>query len=224
MTKISSKNNVAIIFDLDGTIIHSIPDMHLAVSKTLAEFNLKKISQSKLQDFVGDGMLKLSERVLEFCGGNNLLTDNFYETYRKNYSEIPYKYSTLMPGALDIIQFLHKKKIPMSICTNKRQHVTEKLLQQMNLNKYFQVIIGANDNIPLKPKKDMVEIVISKLNLIDFSFFMVGDTRNDVEAANSAGINSVFVRGGYTNENPEGFKPKFILNQIDELKKILKTF
>ena len=69
MSNISIKN-LALIFDLDGTLIHSVPDMHLAISKTLKEFNLESISEKQLQLFVGQGMLKLSERVVKFCGGS----------------------------------------------------------------------------------------------------------------------------------------------------------
>ena len=66
-----------IIFDLDGTLIHSIPDMCIAMNKTLEQFKLNSITEEKLQEFVGEGMLKLSENVLKFSGANLNLIDDF---------------------------------------------------------------------------------------------------------------------------------------------------
>ena len=111
---------------------------------------------------------------------------------------------------------LYEKKIPMSICTNKRQLVTEKLMYQMKIDHYFKIIVGAQDGMPLKPNKDMVEL-ISKLNLDDFSYFMIGDTSNDIEAARSAGIKSIFVSGGYTDKSVKALNPDYVLNDMGEL-------
>ena len=184
------------IFDLDGTLVHSVPDMHNAINKTLTQYNLENISEQKLQTFVGEGMLSLSKKVVDYCGGNQELYETVFNSYRQNYSEEPYKYSTLMPGVMNALNYFHNQKIPMGICTNKRQFVTEKLIKQMNLDKFFDVVIGAKDNIPLKPKPDMIQITINQFNSIKGSFFMVGDTSNDIDAAKAANIKSIAVNGG----------------------------
>ena len=111
--------NKIIIFDLDGTLIHSIPDMCIAMNKTLEQFKLKSITEEKLQEFVGEGMLKLSENVLKFSGANLNLIDDFFLMYRKEYSENPYYLTTLMPGVKDILNYLLDKNIRINICTNK---------------------------------------------------------------------------------------------------------
>ena len=217
-----NKNNLALIFDLDGTLIHSVPDMHHAISKTLKEFNLGVISEQQLQLFVGQGMLKLSERVVKFCGGDQSLVEPVYKSYRENYSEVPYKFSRYMKGVENTIKTLFVKNIPMSICTNKRQLVTEKLLTQMNIDHYFKTIVGAQDGIPLKPNREMIDLVISKLNLDNFLYFMIGDTANDVEAARSAGIKSIVVSGGYTDQSVEDLNSDYILNDMSELSDFLE--
>ena len=195
--------------------------MHLAISKTLKEFELGSITEEQLQLFVGQGMLKLSERVVKFCGGEQSLVEPVYNSYRKKYSEVPYKYSRYMKGVENALNYLFEKKIPMSVCTNKRQLVTEKLLGQMNIDHYFKVIVGAQDGIKLKPNKEMVDLVISNLNLDDFSYFMVGDTANDIEAARSAGIKSIFVSGGYTDKSAKVLNPDYVLKDMGELSDFL---
>ena len=119
------------------------------------------------------------------------------------------------------LDLFFEKKIPMSVCTNKRQLVTEKLLGQMNIDHYFKVIVGAQDGIKLKPNKEMVDLVISNLNLDDFSYFMVGDTANDIEAARSAGIKSIFVSGGYTDKSAKVLNPDYVLKDMGELSDFL---
>ena len=188
--------NYNIIFDLDGTLVHSVPDMHNAINKTLTQYNLENISEQKLQTFVGEGMLSLSKKVVDYCGGNEELYETIFNSYRQNYSEEPFKYSTLMPGVMNALNYFYKQKIPMGICTNKRQFVTEKLIEQMSLDKFFEVVVGAQDNIPLKPKPDMILLTIDQFNSSNGSFIMVGDTSNDIDAAKSANIQSIAVNGG----------------------------
>ncbi len=222
MTKLNYKKKIALIFDLDGTLIHSVPDMHLAINKTLKEFNLGRISEKQLQLFVGQGMLKLSERVVNFCGGSKNLIDPVYKSYRKNYSDEPYKLSKFMKGVEYTLKELFQKNIPMSICTNKRQFVTKKILNKMKIEHYFKTIVGAQDGIPLKPNKDMVQHVISDLNLMNFNYFMVGDTSNDVDAAKSAGIKSITISGGYSGIPVEELNSDYVLKNMGELINFLK--
>jgi len=216
--------NYNIIFDLDGTLVHSVPDMHHAIIKTLKKYNLKNISEDKLQDFVGEGMLSLSKKVVDFCGGNESLYEIFFDSYRQNYSEQPYKYSTTMPGVIEALNFFYDKKIPMGICTNKRQFVTEKLLEKMNLKGFFNVIVGANNDVPLKPNPDMILLAMKQFNTKNSSFYMVGDTSNDIDAAKAANIKSIVIGGGYTHENVNTLGADYTLDSMKEITKLLCNF
>ena len=214
-------SNKIIIFDLDGTLIHSIPDMLIAMNKTLEHFKLKTISEEKLKEFVGEGMLKLSQNVLKFSGANLNLIDEFFSMYRKEYSEKPYDLTTLMPGVKDILDYLLGKNISINICTNKRQHVAEKILKQMNLFDNFDFVVGAKENVPLKPKRQMIDFICNQYDSDENEFIMVGDTKVDILAAKNAGISSVIVDGGYTNEDCKSLSADFYLNNISELKSVL---
>ena len=213
----------SIIFDLDGTLVHSVPDMHYAINKTLKEYNLKIIPEETLQTFVGEGMLSLAKKVVDFCGGDKNLYDIIYNSYRKNYSEQPYKYSSLMPGVMEALNFFYERNIAMGICTNKRQFVTEDLIEKMNLKKYFSVIIGARDNIPLKPLPDMVLLAMLGFKPTETSFFMVGDTSNDIDAAKAANIKSIAIRGGYTHIDIEKLNADIILDSMKDIIDLFKN-
>ena len=216
--------NYNIIFDLDGTLVHSVPDMHNAINKTLTQYNLENISEQKLQTFVGEGMLSLSKKVVDYCGGNEKLYETVFNSYRQNYSEEPFKYSTLMPGVMNALNYFYNQKIPMGICTNKRQFVTKKLIKQMSLDKFFDVVIGAQDNIPLKPKPDMIQLIINKFNSTNYSFFMVGDTSNDIDAAKAANIKSIAVNGGYTHVDINSIGADYTLETMEEIINLFNSF
>jgi phosphoglycolate phosphatase len=216
--------NFNIIFDLDGTLVHSIPDMHNAINKTLTEYSLENISEEKLQTFVGEGMLSLSKKVVDYCGGNADLYKTVFNSYRQNYSEEPYKYSTVMPGVMNTLNYFYNQKIPMGICTNKRQFVTEKLIKQMNLDKFFDVIVGARDNIPLKPEPDMIKLTINQFNSRNGFFIMVGDTSNDIDAAKSANILSIAVNGGYTHVDIKSLGADYTLETMEEIIDLFDSF
>jgi len=213
---------VIIIFDLDGTLVHSVPDMHNAINKTLKKYNLNPISEIKLQTFVGEGMLSLSKRVVDFCGGDKHLYGFFYEDYRQNYSEEPYKYSSLMSGVKETLDFFYRNSVPMGICTNKRQFVTEKLIDQMNLKKFFTVVVGARDNIPLKPQPDMLQLAMKQFNSIKTSFLMVGDTINDIDSAKAAHIESVAIAGGYTDVDVKTLNADYTLDNMRDIISLFK--
>ena len=214
-------SNKIIIFDLDGTLIHSIPDMRVAMNKTLEHFKLRTISEEKLREFVGEGMLKLSENVLKFLGADLNLIDDFFSIYRKEYSQKPYDLTTLMPGVKDILKYLLYKKVRINICTNKRQQVADKILKLMNLYDKFDFIVGAKENVPLKPHRQMIDLICNQYNINENKFIMVGDTNVDILAAKNAGISSVIVDGGYTNDDCKSLGADFYLNNIFELKSVL---
>ena len=213
--------NFVIIFDLDGTLVHSVPDMHNAINKTLTKYSLENISDERLQTFVGEGMLSLSKKVVDYCGGNEDLYETVFNSYRQNYSEEPYKYSTLMPGVMNALDYLYNQKIPMGICTNKRQFVTEKLIQEMNLSKFFTTIVGARDNIPLKPKPNMLILTMEGFNTTNKMFYMVGDTSNDIDAAKAANIKSIAVAGGYTHQDVNNLGATHTLKNMKDIIKLL---
>lgn len=212
------KDNYSLIFDLDGTLIDSLPDMHLAILKCLKHFQLRNISIDELKKFVGRGMLNLAEQVVVSCGGEKKIIPHFYEMYRQLYSDNPYEKSRLMDNVIDVLDYFYEKNVIMSVCTNKRQFVADKVLMKSGIKKYFKEVIGAQEGISLKPMPDMIVLLIKRLN-INCTYYFVGDTSVDLEAAERASIKSIGVLGGYTNKDLNGLGSHTISN-IEKLKLI----
>ena len=214
-------NSYSLIFDLDGTLIDSLPDMYLAIQKTLNHYKLGSISPDKLKTFVGKGMLNLAENVVIFCGGETKIIPEFYKIYKQHYAQNPFKKSKFMPNAIKTLDYFYNKNVIMSICTNKRQFVAEQVLEQSGIRKYFKGIIGAQDNVPLKPMPDMINILIKNLNVSVNNFFFIGDTIVEKKKKKKASIKSIGVLGGYTEESIEGLGT-LTISDLKELKNLFK--
>ena len=109
----------------------------------------------------------------------------------------------------------------MGICTNKRQFVTQKLIQEMKLSKFFTTIVGARDNIPLKPEPNMLVLTMEGFNTTNKIFYMVGDTSNDIDAAKAANIKSIAVAGGYTDKDVNNLGATHTLKNMKDIIKLL---
>ena len=198
------KDNIGLIKSTTFTVLDNVVVLPL---ESVAEYKTEKL---------------LTVSVLKFSGANLNLIDEFFLMYRKEYSKKPYDLTTLMPGVKDILNYLLDKKIRINICTNKRQHVAEKILKLMNLFDNFDFIVGAKENIPLKPQRQMIDFICNQYDSDENEFIMVGDTKIDILAAKNAEISSVIVDGGYTNEDCKSLGADFYLNNISELKSVLK--
>ena len=144
------------------------------------------------------------------------LVEVFLEYYFQNCS----KKTTIYDGIQDFIIEMKKKNFKIGLCTNKKQYLTEKILNDFKINKYFDAIVGSSIDIKLKPDTEMLELCLNKLNSIPQNSVMVGDSENDVIPANKLNMTSIFVTYGYGNLK-EKIRPDFTINKINLLKDFL---
>ena len=190
-----NKNFKCVVFDLDGTLIDSGPDLLDSLNFVLKKNNLKAISGDVIGNLVGGGAEAMIRRGYAFLDEklddkmNPKLIKTFLQYYQKNCT----KKTKLYPNVLKILILLKSKNIKVCICTNKKQYLAEKIIQNMGLNKYFDVIIGAQKALRLKPHSDMLKKCIDRVNVKSSETIFVGDSLNDIVPANELGISSVFV-------------------------------
>ncbi|PPR43017.1 MAG: Phosphoglycolate phosphatase [Alphaproteobacteria bacterium MarineAlpha8_Bin1] len=212
----------SIIFDLDGTIIDSGPDLLDSLNFVLKKKKLPSISNKVIGNLVGGGASAMIKKGYEYIGKKiddrevKELVEVFLEYYFQNCS----KKTTIYDGIQDFIIEMKKKNFKIGLCTNKKQYLTEKILNDFKINKYFDAIVGSSIDIKLKPDTEMLELCLNKLNSIPQNSVMVGDSENDVIPANKLNMTSIFVTYGYGNLK-EKIRPDFTINKINLLKDFL---
>ena len=215
-----NKNFKCVIFDLDGTLINSGPDLLNSLNYVLSQNNLNRIDKNVIGNLVGGGaeaMIRkgyshlnaiLDEKKIPF------LVNLFIDHYHKNCT----RETTLYDGVLDILKFLNEKTY-ICLCTNKKQFLAEKILEEFEVNNFFNYILGSDGKTPLKPEIEMPKKCLDKFELLADQVVFVGDSENDILPAKRLGMFSVHVTYGY-GKLQEKFKADLVISKIKELRKI----
>lgn len=214
-----------IIFDFDGTLINSIPDLALAVNRTLEHFQLPTIDIDLVASFVGNGAKTLVERSLAQSTQDEKqaaeIFDQAFEFYLSAYEQVSCKETYAYPGVLETLAYLHNKGYKMVICTNKPYRFVEAILDGLNIKQYFASWIG-EDSIPEKKPDAAPLLYLSKqMNSSVEKTVMVGDSKNDILAAHNANMDSIGLSYGYNyNEHIADYKPSIVLENFAEIQKL----
>jgi len=186
----------AIIFDLDGTLIDSAPDIHAASEKLLTELGYPPLSLETIISFIGNGVPKLVERVMDARGLHaeyNL--PDLVAKFMTHYEAAATEKTTLFPHVLAALDALKGAGVAMGVCTNKPQAPTHAVLQAYDLAKYFDVVIGG-DTMPVK-KPDPVPLLRAFEDLGAARKLYVGDSDVDAQTAENAKVSFALFTEGY---------------------------
>ncbi len=210
----------AVLFDLDGTLIDSAPDLLAAANKLMAEEGRRALDLAELTLMVGDGVPKLVERAFAATGevpGEAALVD-MYKRYMGFYEGHESDLSRLYPGAKEALTRMQADGLVMAVCTNKPHTAALGLLADMGLERYFAVVIGG-DSIPgvIKPDPRVLLAALDGLGATPDEAVMVGDNQNDVLAARGAGVPVLIATYGYTRIPPEDMNADVLFDSLDEL-------
>jgi phosphoglycolate phosphatase len=190
----------AVIFDLDGTLVDTAPDLHRILEQVLAELDLPAPPIGSLRTMVGDGARVLIVRALAEAGVElgPAQVDRLYDRFLALYSAEPCRASRAFEHARDVLAGLAAEGWRLGVCTNKPQGPTEGLLAALGLAPCFGAVLGGDVVASRKPHPDHLRAVIAALGGRPESTVMVGDSRNDLLAARALGIPCVLVSFGYT--------------------------
>ncbi len=215
-----NKNFKCVIFDLDGTLINSGPDLLNSLNHVLTQNNLERIDKNVIGNLVGGGaeaMIRkgyahlnshLDEKKIPF------LINLFINHYSKNCT----KETILYEGVIDILKFL-KGKTFICLCTNKKQFLAEKILEEFDIANLFDYVLGSDGRTPLKPEIQMPKKCLDKFQLSSDQVVFIGDSENDILPANQLGMYSVHVTYGY-GKLQQKINANLVIEKIKELKKI----
>jgi phosphoglycolate phosphatase len=185
----------AVIFDLDGTLIDSAPDIHAAVNRMLAEQGLLALDLAKVIGFIGNGLPKLVELVMQARGIDMTRHADLTATVLAFYSAASADLTVLYPNVRTTLETLKSYGYRLAVCTNKPEAATHLILSEFGLADYFDVVIGG-DTLPQR-KPDPTPLLTTVARLSANQSLYVGDSEVDAETARAAGISFALFTEGY---------------------------
>jgi phosphoglycolate phosphatase len=220
--------NKAILFDLDGTLVETAPDLMSAHNHVMEKYGFEKKPLSDIRYLAGRGaatMLMRSANSRNTKMENKInekthkeMTTEFIDFYSKNIC----KGSVINPGVIDYLKWCKDQKIHLAVCTNKMEHLTIKLLKEIKLYDYFDFIAGADTFNYRKPNPQHITSILEILNIPIENSIMIGDSETDAEASKAAKVKFILVKGGYTEKNYNQIFHDHLVDSFKEIKDLSK--
>ncbi len=195
-----------IVFDLDGTLVDSIPGIADGVARACLSLGLPEIPESAVRGMVGKGAWKLCERCLDYLGRplEEEAVLSLEQAFVREYAGTWKSRTVVYPGVGEVLRHLAARGIPLAVLTNKPHDIAVELVRyQFRDVTEFSLIFGAGPAFPRKPDPSCLLHVASLWEADPCRLVMVGDSRTDAETAFNAGVPSVLVDWGY-DDDPEG--------------------
>jgi phosphoglycolate phosphatase len=202
------KQIFTVLFDLDGTLVDTAPDLMRAHNHVMKKFGYPTKSTEEIRNLVGQGAGAMLGRSIwgqakkEFGKVQNEkikkeMVDAFMDYYGKNIINE----STLINGVKEFLKWCKEKNISMAVCTNKQEHLAIDLLKKIGIYDYFEYVAGSNTFDYCKPDPRHLTNVIEILGGEIKRSIMIGDSETDANAGKNAGIPVVLLEDGYTEKN-----------------------
>ncbi len=213
----------ALIFDLDGTLIDSAPDVCASINRVLATRERQALSIEEATDMIGWGGKVLVEKALAHTGapGSEEDIDDALKDFLDTYAAHPVDNTTLYPGVIEMLEQFKADGIALGLCTNKPRPATVPVLEGLGLDGYFSAMACGDDVEHRKPDGRHVLHVIEALGIDKDATAMVGDSENDISAAIDAGIKSVAVTFGYVHVPHEELGADALIDHFKDLPRAL---
>ncbi|HVS77973.1 MAG TPA: phosphoglycolate phosphatase [Steroidobacteraceae bacterium] len=212
-----------IVFDLDGTLIDSAPDLAAAVNAMLAEFGREPIAVPEVRRMIGDGVAMLVARALAARDCAQMDSERAAGTFMRHYEARATAATTVFPGAEEALQALRAAAIPLAVCTNKPARIAEDILAGLGLGKYFARVIGG-DSLPFrKPDPRVLLGLLAAFDAGPEGSLLVGDSEVDAATARSAGVPFVLMKHGYRRGPAEQIPCMAALRSFGELPALVRA-
>jgi phosphoglycolate phosphatase len=206
----------AIVFDLDGTLVDSAPDLCGVVNDMLHQHGRVVLDMDDIRKMVGDGAAKLIERGFGATGGLPAPLPDLTREFIRLYEARIARETRPFPGVVETLERFKAAGLKMGVCTNKTTHLSRRLLDELDLSRFFSAIVGG-DGPARKPDRRHLEATMRELDAGADEALMVGDSMNDVAVARNAGVKVVAVTFGYTTIAPSELGADCVIDRFDEL-------
>ena len=213
------------MFDLDGTLVDSIGDIHHALNLALADQDLEPVNLEDVRVWVGNGTPILVHRAITGTWNGKAETEfhsKTFEAFLAHYERRIFVDTFIYPGVIETLEKFKAGKKKMAIVTNKQEKQTLTLLAASGMTDYFDCVIGGDSLPKRKPDPLPLTTACEVLGLSKDECVMVGDSASDINSAKSAGMPVVCMGYGYhQNTPPEELGADIVINQFDQLLKLI---
>lgn len=214
----------ALFFDLDGTLIDSLPDLAEAVNDMMAANGLPAHTTEAVSRMVGKGVPVLVSKA--FAGHGRVVEGDELKAevvrYLGFYEPRATRLTKLFPHAEDMLRAL-ASDYKLAVCTNKPEGVSREIIASFGLSDVISTVVGGDCGVPAKPAPDMMWLTAKRLGVSPEACVMVGDSVNDVVSAKAAGIRVAVVRYGYTETPADELGGDYVLDDFRDIPAMIEA-
>jgi phosphoglycolate phosphatase len=207
----------AVIFDLDGTLIDSAPDLHAAANRMLDDLQRPPLALERVAGFVGNGLHALVARCLEATGGPTKNPEMAVARFREHYARAPVQLTQPYPGVEPMLQRFNACGLALGVCTNKPKAFAASILEELRMLSFINTVVAGDELPSLKPDPAPLFLCLETLGVDAGSTLYVGDSEIDAETAFRAGVPFALFSGGYLRGPVNAFEPLYRFDHFDEL-------
>lgn len=211
------------LFDLDGTLVDSVPDLATALNKMLGDYQLPTYDEHVIRHWVGNGARVLVERGLSgdtkiSHNRKQLEVDTALDKFLFYYRTLETKSTVLYDGVFDTLHALKQRGYTLVLITNKPSEFIETILSSFSLSSLFSLTIGGDSLAEKKPSALPLLYACEKCKVSPSQCVMVGDSKNDILAAKAANIKSIGLTYGYNyGESISTYQPDWVFDSFSEI-------
>ena len=225
------KQKFTILFDLDGTLIDTAPDLMLAHNHVMKKFGFQTKSTKDIRNLVGQGAGALIGKSIWGQARKELskvkdqsIKDEMTKEFINYYGQNILIESKLIKGVRNFLVWCKKENISMAVCTNKTEHLAIDLLKKIGIYNFFEYVAGHNTFDYCKPDPrhltNVIEIIDGDIN----KSLMIGDSESDANAAKSAGLPMILLEDGYTEKNTTEIYHNHLVKDFVGIEKIVSKY
>ena len=225
------KQKFTILFDLDGTLVDTAPDLMLAHNHVMKKFGYPTKSTEDIRNLVGKGASALIGRSIwgqakkEFSRVlDEKIKDEMVKEFVNFYGKNIVNESTLVTGVKDFLIWCKEQNISMAVCTNKQEHLSNDLLKKIGIYDFFEYVAGSDTFDYCKPDPRHLTNVVEILNGDVKKTIMIGDSETDANAAKAAEIPVVLLENGYTEKNTTEIYHNHLIKDFIGIEKIISKY
>jgi phosphoglycolate phosphatase len=220
-----------LVFDLDGTLVDTAPDLMMAHNYVMKKYGYDEKPLEDIRYLAGRGAAQMLIRSIDSQGRlikknpidpktHQEMTNDFIEYYRENIDG----HSKIRKNVISLLEWCKQKDILCAVCTNKREDLAIKLLKKLDINKYFDFVAGADTFEYRKPDPRHLTNILEILEIDKKNSIMLGDSETDANTAKAADVYFVLISDGYTEQNVNNIHHDKLIDEFEPVKEIAKNY